>query len=106
MVGRGEKIYFVAPTQALLGGTSCWDDRPPKRGKFEGEPLGACLESRERKHLYRGRKKCYGIQRNETNLPLFDKGKCRTDLVVSKYAQTRQRRLRGKVVKHWSRQAL
>ena len=101
-VGRREKIYFAAPTQALLGGTSCWDDRPPKRGKFEGEPLGACLESRERKHLYRGWKKCYGIQRNETNLPLSVKGECCTDLVVGKYAQTRQRRLRGKTVKHWS----
>ena len=106
MVGRGKKIYFAAPTQALLGGTSCWDDRPPKRGKFEGELLGACLESRERKHLYRGRKKCYGIQRNETNLPLSGKGECRTDLVVGKYTQTRQRRLRGKTVKHWSQQAL
>ena len=106
MVGRWEKIYFVAPAQALLGGMSCWDDKSPKRGKFEGEPLGACLESRERKHLYRGRKKCYGILRNETNLPLFGKGECHTDLVVSKYAQTRQRRLRGKMVKNWSRQAL
>ena len=106
MVGRREKIYFAAPAQALLGGTSCWDDRPPKRGKFEGEPLGACLESRERKHLYRGRKKCYGILRNETNLPLSGKGESRTDLVVGKYAQTRQRRLRGKTVKHLSRQAL
>ena len=102
MVGRGEKIYFAAPTQALLGGTSCWDDKPPKRGKFEGEPLGVCLESRERKHLYRGKKKCYGIQRNETNLPLSGKGECRTDLVVGKYAQTKQRRLRGKTVKHLS----
>ena len=106
MVGRGEKVYFVIPAQALLGGMSCWDDKPPKRGKFEGEPLGACLESRERKHLYRGWKKCYGIQRNETNLPLSVKGECCTDLVVGKYAQTRQRRLRGKTVKHWSRQAL
>ena len=106
MVGRGEKIYFAAPAQALLGGTSYWDDRPPKRGKFEGEPLGACLESRKRKHLYRDRKKCYGIQRNETNLPLSGKGGCRIVLVVGKYAQIRQRRLRGKMVKHWSRQAL
>ena len=56
MVGRGEKIYFTALAQALLEGTSCWDDRPPKRGKFEGEPLGACLDSRERKYLYLGRK--------------------------------------------------
>ena len=30
------KTYFAAPAQALLGGTSCWDDRPPKRGKVEG----------------------------------------------------------------------
>ena len=89
MVGRGENIYFAAPTQALFGGTSCWDDRPPKKGKFEGEPLGACLESRERKHLYRDRKKCYGILRNKTNLPLSGKGECCTDLVVGKYAQTR-----------------
>ena len=61
VVGRGEKVYFAVLAQALLGGTSCWDDKPPKIGKFEEEPLGACLESRERKHLYRGRKKCYGI---------------------------------------------
>ena len=105
VVGRGEKIYFVTPAQALFGGTSCWDDKPPKRGKFEGESLGACLESRERKHLYSGRKK-YGILRNETNLPLSGKGECRTNLVVNKYAQTRQRRLKGKMVKPWSRQAL
>ena len=61
MVGRGEKIYFTALAQALLEGTSCWDDRPPKRGKFEGEPLGACLDSRERKYLYHDKKKYYGI---------------------------------------------
>ena len=36
MVGRGEETYFAAPAQALLGGTSCWNDRPPKRGKVEG----------------------------------------------------------------------
>ena len=35
VVGRGEETYFTAPTQALLGGTSCWDDRPPKRVKVE-----------------------------------------------------------------------
>ena len=106
MVRRGEKVYFVVPTQALLGGTSCRDDKPPKKGKFEEEPLGACLEGVERKHLYPGRKKCYSIQRNKTNLPLSDKGGCRTDLVVGKYAQIRQRRLRSKTIKYWSRQAL
>ena len=61
----------------------------------------------ERESIYTvARKKCYGRLRNETNLPLSGKGECRTDLVVGKYAQTRQRRLRGKVVKYWSRQAL
>ena len=39
VVRRGENTYFAAPAQALLGGTSCWDDRPPKRGKVEGETV-------------------------------------------------------------------
>ena len=56
VVGRGKKIYLRLLPEPLLGGTFCWDDRPPKRGKFEGEPLGACLESGEREYLYRGRK--------------------------------------------------
>ena len=100
MVGREEKVYFAVPAQTLLGGMSCWDDKPSKRDKFEGEPLGARLESKEKKHLYRGKKKCYSIQRNKTNLPLSGKGGRRTDLVVGKYSQTKQRRLRGKTVKH------
>ena len=36
VVGRGEMTYFATSTQALLGCTSCWDDRPPKRGKVKG----------------------------------------------------------------------
>ena len=36
VVGRREKAYFAAPAQALLGGMSYWDDRPPKRSKVEG----------------------------------------------------------------------
>ena len=36
MVGRWENTYFAALVQTLLGGTSCWDDRLPKRGKVEG----------------------------------------------------------------------
>ena len=36
VVGRGEKTDFAAPAQALLGGTSYWDDRPLKKGKVEG----------------------------------------------------------------------
>ena len=34
MVGRGEKIYSRLLPKPLLGGTSCWDDRPPKRGNL------------------------------------------------------------------------
>ena len=41
----------------------------------------------ERESIYAvAGKKCYGILRNETNLPLFGKGESRTDLVVGKYA--------------------
>ena len=36
MVGRGEKIYSRLLPKPLLGGTSCWDDRPPKRGNLRG----------------------------------------------------------------------
>ena len=36
MVGRGEKIYSRPLLKSLLGGTSCWDDRPPKRGNLRG----------------------------------------------------------------------
>ena len=36
VVGRGEETYFTTPAQTLLGGMSCWDDKPPKRCKVEG----------------------------------------------------------------------
>ena len=36
VVGRGEKIYLRLLPKPLLGGTSCWDDRPPKRGNLRG----------------------------------------------------------------------
>ena len=44
--GSGEKggAYSVVHTQTLLGEMSHWDDIPPKRGKDELEPLGACHE--------------------------------------------------------------
>ena len=71
VVGRGEKIYLRLLPKPLLGGTSCWDDRPPKRGKFKGEPLGVCLESGERESIYTvAGKKCYGRGRIETYLCL------------------------------------
>ena len=34
--------YYGVPAQTLLGEMSCWDDIPPKKGKDELEPLGAC----------------------------------------------------------------
>ena len=36
VVGRGEKIYSRLLPKLLLGGTSCWDDRPLKRGNLRG----------------------------------------------------------------------
>ena len=36
VVGRGEKIYSRLLLKSLLEGTSCWDDRPPKRGNLRG----------------------------------------------------------------------
>ena len=89
-----------------------WEVRPvgmtnhPKEASLKGTRWVHALRV-ERESIYTvARKKCYGRLRNETNLPLSGKGECRTDLVVGKYAQTRQKRLRGKMVKDWSRQAL
>ena len=36
VVGRGEKIYSRLLPKPLLGGMSCWDDRPSKRGNLRG----------------------------------------------------------------------
>ena len=36
VVGRGEKIYSRLLPKPLLGGTSCWGDRPPKRRNLRG----------------------------------------------------------------------
>ena len=36
VVGRGEKIYSRLMSKPFLGGTSCWDDKPPKRGNLRG----------------------------------------------------------------------
>ena len=69
VVGRGEKIYLWLLSKPLSGGTSYWDDRPPKRGKFEGEPLVHALRV-EREHLYRGRKEALRQGRTETYLCL------------------------------------
>ena len=89
-----------------------WEVRPvgmtdhPKEASLRGNHWMHALKV-ERESIYTvAGKKCYGGLRNETNLPLSGKGECRTNLVVNKYAQTRQRRLKGKMVKPWSRQAL
>ena len=36
VVGRGEKIYSRLLLKPLLGCTSCWNDRPPKRSNLRG----------------------------------------------------------------------
>ena len=70
VVGRGEKIYLQLLPKPVLGGTFCWDDRPPKKGKFEGEPLVHALRV-ERESIYTvAGKKCYGRGRTETCLYL------------------------------------
>ena len=50
--GEGEEAYFAASAQALLGGTSYWDDRPPKRGKVEGETARCMPWGIERENAY------------------------------------------------------
>ena len=95
MVGREEKIYSRLLPKPFLGGMSYWGDRPPKRGNLRGNRWVHVLRV-ERESI----NTVAGIQRNKTNPPLFGEGGCRTVLVVGKYIQTRQRRLRGKMVKH------
>ena len=46
VVGRREKIYSWLLFKSLLGGTSCWDDRPPKRGNLRGNHLVHALRVR------------------------------------------------------------
>ena len=89
-----------------------WEVRPagmtehPKEASLRGNHwVHALRVERESIYIVAGKKR-YGKLRNETNLPLSGNGECRIDLVVGKYAQTRQRRLKGKMVKPWSQQAL
>ena len=57
VVGRGEKIYSRLLLKPLLGGTSCWDDRPPKRGNLRGNRLVHALRvEREGINVVVGRK--------------------------------------------------
>ena len=57
VVGRGEKIYLQLLPKPLLGGTSCWDDRPPKRGNLRGNRwVHALRVGREGINIVVGRK--------------------------------------------------
>ena len=56
VVGRGEKIYSRLLPKPLLGGTSCWDDRPPKIGNLRGNRwVHALRVERERINIVAGR---------------------------------------------------
>ena len=56
VVGRGEKIYSRLLLKSLLGGTSCWDDRPPKRGNLRGNRwVHALRVGRERINIVAGK---------------------------------------------------
>ena len=57
MVGRGEKIYSRLLPKPLLGGTSCWVNRPPKRGNLRGNRwVHALRVEREGINIVAGRK--------------------------------------------------
>ena len=59
------------------------------------------MRDRERKHLHRGRKGCHDRLINKIAFLCLERGRGDTDesVVVSKYTQTRQRWLKGKIVK-------
>ena len=89
VVGRGEKTYFAAPAQALLGGTSCWDDKPPKRGKVEGGTVRCMPWGKERESIYvmAGKSTTVDWQMKQTCLCLVRVSGTQTNpLVVGKYA--------------------
>ena len=59
------------------------------------------MRDRERKHLHQGRKGCHGKLINKTVFLCLELGRGDIDepVVVDKYTQTRQRWLKGKIVK-------
>ena len=59
------------------------------------------MRDRERKHLHRSRKGCHGKLINKTAFLCLELGRVmQTNLVVvGKYTQTKQRWLKGKIVK-------
>ena len=57
VVGKGEKIYSRLLPKFLLGGTSCWDDIPPKRGNLrENRWVHTLRVEREGINIVAGRK--------------------------------------------------
>ena len=57
VVGRGEKIYSWLLLKPLLGCTSCWNDRPPKRSNLRGNRwVHALRVGREGINIVVGRK--------------------------------------------------
>ena len=59
------------------------------------------MRDRKRKHQHRGRKGCHGRLINETAFLCLELGRGDVDkpVVVGKYTKTRQRWLKGKIVK-------
>ena len=59
------------------------------------------MRDRERKHLHRGRKGCHNRLINKTTFLCLERKRGDADelVVVGKYTQTRQRWLKGKIVK-------
>ena len=59
------------------------------------------MRDRERKYLHRGRKGCHGKLINKIVFLCLElgKGDANEPVVVGKYTQTRQRWLKGKIVK-------
>ena len=82
VVGRGEKIYSLLLPKPLLGGTSCWDDRPPKRGNLRGNRwVHALSVRREEINIVAGKvaarrrtKWVCDAQKDKMNPPLSGRG--------------------------------
>ena len=96
VVGRGEKIYSWLLLKSLLEGTSCWDDRPPKRGNLRGNRWVHALRV--------GREGINIVARKATTHRRTKRVRlCLARVCVAQCGrqvhQTKQRRLRGKTVK-------
>ena len=102
--GEGGKDLFCVPCPNPFGGTSCWDDRPSKRGNIGEGTLSACHRKRERAFKATA-EQCHGGQKQKRTCLCLARASY-AQRVVGKHAQTRQRPLEGKMVKERLRQAL